>query len=86
MPAVLDQRINLRSSHDDAIAALLQERYGGAYYDLDRIKAASSADAAIGEQSGEVAIQAISREQEHQHPQAAEPPKHKQNKNYEMSR
>jgi hypothetical protein len=86
MPAVTDQRTNLRSSHDDAIAALLQKHYGGAYHNLDRINAASRADAAIGEQSGEVAIQAISREQEHQHPQAAEPSKHKQNKNYEMSR
>lgn len=86
MPAVLDRRADLRSSHDDAIAVLLQEHYGGAYHNLDRINAASRADAAIGEQSGEIAIQAISREQEHQHPQAAEPPKHKQNKNYEMSR
>ena len=86
MPSVLDRRADLRSSHDDAIAALLQEHYGGAYHDLDRINAASRADAAIGEQSGEIGIQAISREQERRHPQAAEQPKHKQKGNFEMSR
>jgi hypothetical protein len=56
------------------------------FFNLDRINAASRADAAIGEQSVEIAIQAISREQEHQHPQAAEQAQHRQKQNFEMSR
>ena len=58
MPAVLDRRANLRSSHNDTILDLLQKHYGGAYHDLNRSKPASSAEAAIGEQFGEIAIQA----------------------------
>ena len=86
MPSVLDRRADLRSSHDDAIAALLQKHYGGAYHDLDRIKAASSADAAIGAQSGEIGMQAIRLEQERLHSLTVEPPQNKKKQNYEMSR
>lgn len=82
---VRSKRIELRRKHTAKLSERLRENFGGSYDYRSMMSAEDKADAAVGEEPGEISKQAMHREYKRRHPQHRQKSQ-KQKHDFDMSR